>query len=171
MNKAATACIDSHMVDVKTVDAEKNQVTRGQRIQANRPCRELLFTRRPWDFDADSLVRVNGEAATVKALEIGATEVIRRADELGSRAGHGSSAIASRLLRLAGNAATRCQKQHQDHRGNSIAQESSLTPIPRGSSGQPASRMSLICESVLIVRAWRSSVTACPESGLARKKP
>ena len=28
MDEAATACIDSHMVDVETVDTEKNQVTR-----------------------------------------------------------------------------------------------------------------------------------------------
>ena len=85
--------------------------------------------RRPWNFNADTLIRVNSEPAAIEALEIGAPEVIRSADELNGGAGDRRSTVAGRLLRLAGDTATRSQNQHQNNRGDSIAQESFLTPI------------------------------------------
>jgi len=85
--------------------------------------------RRPWNFNADTLIRVDSEPAAIEALEIRAPEVIRGADELNGGAGDRRSTVAGRLLRLAGHAAARSQKQHQNNRGDSIAQESFLTPI------------------------------------------
>ena len=130
MDKAAITCIDSHVIHVKTVDAEEDQVTGRQRIHRHRPGGELLFTRGSWNFDADTLVRVNSQAAAIKALLIRAAEVIRRADQLHGRAGDGNSAVTGRrLLHLTRNAATGRQQQHQNNGGDRIAQESSLTPI------------------------------------------
>jgi hypothetical protein len=97
-------------------------------------------------------------------------------DKLGGGASDGDSTIARRLQRLARDTAASNKEQQHKHDRGYIAQAPNLTRHPYGVSQksqpiQPAARMSLNSGFALIVRACSSSVTACPDSGLARKKP
>lgn len=118
VNEAAAACIDSHVIDVETVDAKKNQVTRRECIHCHRPGRKLLFPSRSWNLESRAFVRVNRQTTAVKALQVGATEVIGRADQLQGRARDRRPAVTRRLLLLTGDTATGRQEQHQNNRGD-----------------------------------------------------
>ena len=176
MDETTVSCIDPHMIDVETVDAEEDQVTWRECIHGHRPGLELLFTRGSWNLNTGALVGIDRKSAAVKALQVRATEVIGRADELRGGACDRESAVPGRLLQVTRDTGTGRQQQNQSKRGERVAQESFLSHRSARRSleeagGQPAARMSLMSGLALIVRAWRSSVTACADRGRARKKP
>jgi hypothetical protein len=82
MDEAPATSVDPDVIYVATVDAEKDEITRGKGIQCHRACRTLLRIGRAWNLHTCALVHVYSEPTAVETLQIRATEVVGSADEL-----------------------------------------------------------------------------------------
>jgi hypothetical protein len=131
MNEATVSCIDSHVVDVATVDTEEHQIARRQCVLWHRPRRGLLRIRRSWNLDPRSArVDIDGEAAAIKSLQIRPTEVIRRPDQRCSGTRDGKSAVPWRLQLSRWRSTTASNEQQRQNNRDNIAQAPNLTRPP-----------------------------------------
>ncbi len=116
VNEAAASDVDSYVIDVATMDAEKDEVAGGERVHRNRTRGVLLFTSRAWNLHTCTLINVDSKPAAVETLQIRATEVVADTDELCGGARDRSPSI-PRGFRLARDAATCGEEQRQNDRG------------------------------------------------------
>ncbi len=113
MDKTPVTGVDTHVVDVATVDSEKDEVTGRQSLQAHRARGAPLGLSCARNFHAGFPINVGRQSAAIETFEVGPTEMIWRADELRRCPCDDGSSISTLLMRIARNAAACCHKQQR----------------------------------------------------------